>query len=367
MSDRPFPHPRENPHCAGHDDAFAAFERARKSGRLPHAWLLQGPRGIGKATLAYRLARHLLAGPDENADDPDSPVFRRIAHGSEPDLHVLSRRPHPRTGKLQNHIVIETVRETIERMHETASGTRGRVIIVDAVDILNVNAANSFLKLLEEPPPSTVLLLVCHRPGAVLATIRSRCAQMTLRPPDTATTARIITPWLDDRPAGEIDALARLAEGSPGRALKLAGTGFLEAYAALLEAASPQPPDAASPQPHARLDPTLSTRAIFDILAGMLDRGDIHLAGDLLRQTLHRLCLSASGVSTGAPLVDRESERLSAIAESGPLDHWASLWDKLSSLSNRVELLNNDARQELMLAAIDLVNGSATPNRLSPI
>ncbi|MEZ5836844.1 MAG: hypothetical protein R3D03_14085 [Geminicoccaceae bacterium] len=91
-----------------------------------------------------------------------------MAHLSHGDLHLINRRPHPRTGGMQRHIVIETVREVIDKLHETASGRRGRVVLVDAADLFNTNAASGFLKILEEPPPQTVVLLVCHRPRAVL-------------------------------------------------------------------------------------------------------------------------------------------------------------------------------------------------------
>ena len=359
MTDLPFPRPRENPLCLGHDRAFDLFERARHSGRLPHAWLLQGPRGIGKATFAFRLARHMLAPSDQNPDDPQSAIFRQVAHLSHGDLHLINRRPHPRTGRMQSHIVIETVREVVDKLHETASGRRGRVVLVDAADLFNTNAANGFLKILEEPPPQTVVLLVCHRPGAVLPTIRSRCAQLNLRPLSLDGTVDVIGPWLPDRQPDRIEALARLADGSPGRALKLALTGFLEAYAGLLDAAA------------GTADHDLPSQAIFDVLTEFYGRSDIHMTAELLGQTLHRVALLSGGADLGRPLVEHEEQRLAAISAGSPLDHWTSLWNKLNGLASRVDKLNNDPRQELMLAAMMFADrpthgsGSSAPSFLA--
>ena len=115
------PAPRQNPNCLGHEQVEKAFHRALASGRLPHAWLLSGPRGIGKATLAFAFARILLAKPMEDARDPNSAIFRQVAQSSPPDLIVLERRPHPKTGKMQTEIVVDAVRAAIDGMHRTTA------------------------------------------------------------------------------------------------------------------------------------------------------------------------------------------------------------------------------------------------------
>ena len=134
---------------------------------MPHAWLLRGPRGVGKATLAYRFARRLLAGDDHAraATDPTHPVFRMVANKAHPDLRVLERVVNPKTGKLSKDILVDQVRYADEAMYATAARAGRKVLLVDPADELNTSGANALLKLLEEPPASVVILLVCQRPG----------------------------------------------------------------------------------------------------------------------------------------------------------------------------------------------------------
>src|SRR4029077_8606625 len=174
-----------------------------KSGRIAHAWLIGGAPGIGKATLAVRLAGFVLAHPDPGAPDvqnatslavdPSHPVARRIAAQAQGDLLVLERGVNEQTGKPYTVIRVDDVRRTVSFFGSTAGAGGWRVAIVDAVDDLQREGANALLKVLEEPPQHSLLLLVSHAPGRELPTIRSRCRRLLLRPLTTGDVIRAVT------------------------------------------------------------------------------------------------------------------------------------------------------------------------------
>jgi DNA polymerase-3 subunit delta' len=224
--------PRETNVLFGHAEAERALLDAYKSGRMPHAWLIGGQPGIGKATLAYRLARFVLAHPDPAAAevqsapslavDPESLVARRIAAQAQGDLLVLTRVINEQTGKLYTVIRVDDVRRTVSFFGSTAGEGGWRVAMVDAVDDLQREGANALLKVLEEPPPRTLLLLISHAPGRELPTIRSRCRRLLLRPLDTSDVARALADATgraaDD---AEVATAAAASDGSVARALQL--------------------------------------------------------------------------------------------------------------------------------------------------
>ncbi|MBC7767716.1 MAG: DNA polymerase III subunit delta', partial [Phycisphaerales bacterium] len=198
------PHPRETFSFYGHDAEEAALAEGLRSGRMHHAWLLAGAKGLGKATLAYRFARAALGapkiGPRPFDVDPEQTVARRISALSHPDLFVLRRGLNDR-GKPRREITVDDARELGHFFSLAPSEGGMRVAIIDAVDDLNRNAANAILKTLEEPPARSVLLLVCHAPGAILPTIRSRCRRLALRPqPDDIVRAALGAPKIGPRP-----------------------------------------------------------------------------------------------------------------------------------------------------------------------
>lgn len=214
-------HPRLTYDMIGHDDAEAALADALGGARMHHAWLITGARHLGKATLAYRAARVALGARRVGARpldvDPEDHVVRRISALSHPDLFILRRGLNDR-GRPKRDISADDAR-ALSGFFAMAPAEGGmRIAIVDAVDDLNRFAANAILKTLEEPPPRTMLLLVCHSPGAVLPTIRSRCRKLSLRP----LADDLIKKQLGD---AATPALIRAAKGRPGFAALLAANG----------------------------------------------------------------------------------------------------------------------------------------------
>jgi DNA polymerase-3 subunit delta' len=221
------PDPRRTTSLFGHEAAERTLLDAYRSGRIPHAWLIGGAPGIGKATLAFRMARFVLAHPDPNSAavqaatslevEPDHPVVGLVAAQSHPDLLVLERTLSD-TGKLRTVIRVDDARKVAAFLGATAGLGGWRVVIVDAVDDLNAESANALLKGLEEPPARTLFLLVSHAPGLVLPTIRSRCHRLLLRSLSPDALARALQEATGEAVDPEVIAAG---EGSVSRALSL--------------------------------------------------------------------------------------------------------------------------------------------------
>ena len=232
------PHPRETSALFGHREAEAALLNAYRSGRIPHAWLICGAQGIGKATLAYRMARFVLTYRDPSTPavqratlsvDPNNSVARHIAAGTHGGLLTLERTLNDK-GVMRSVITVDETRETIGFFGWAPAAVEGwRVCIVDTVDELNPNAANALLKILEEPPQQSLFLLVSHAPARVLVTIQSRCRKLPLRPLATCDVVRAAALASDvaiDNPV--LTEAASASEGSVARALTLRGGDALK-------------------------------------------------------------------------------------------------------------------------------------------
>lgn len=227
INDDGIAHPRQTTALFGHAAAERTLLEAYRSGRIPHAWLIGGSPGIGKATLAFRMARFVLAHPDPASSEvkaattlavaPDNPAAGLIAAQSHPDLLVLERTLSD-TGKLRTVIRVDDARKVASFLGATAGLGGWRVVIVDAADDLNAESANALLKGLEEPPARTLFLLVSHAPGSVLPTIRSRCHRLLLRALAPDDLARALAAATGQEPD---PAVVAASEGSVSRALSL--------------------------------------------------------------------------------------------------------------------------------------------------
>ncbi len=230
------PQPRATYDLEGHAEAERVLADAIASGRMHHAWLLWGPQGVGKATLAWRAIRRLLgASPDASGAplgaEPDDPVCRRLEAGAHGDLLVLER-PADARGGLKAEIPVAAARAAGRFFSTTASGDGWRACLVDAADDLSLSAANALLKTLEEPPPRSVFFLVAHSRGRAPVTIRSRCRQLGLTAPGVAAAAQVVMRHGELSAADAQDA-ARLAHGRPGRALRIAAADAAPLHARL--------------------------------------------------------------------------------------------------------------------------------------
>lgn len=225
----------------GHDAAVAAFRAALDAGRLHHAWLLAGPEGVGKARFAMKAALRVLAqgaGPAVDADGldvPDAhPVAPLVEAGSHPDLMRLARLPSDNAAGIARSISVDQVRGLHRLFDTTPSLSPWRVVIIDSADDLEGRAApNALLKLLEEPPPHSVFLLVSHFPDRLLPTIRSRCRLLRFKPLEDDAMASALRAALPEAGESEIAALVRGGQGAPGRAIAQRGLDLDALEAAL--------------------------------------------------------------------------------------------------------------------------------------
>ena len=294
------PEPAENFRLVGHVEEAGLLAGAYRAGRLHHAILLAGPLGIGKATLAFRLARHLLKYPDASAapeilEDADtaSPLYRQIATGAHPSILHLTRPFDDKRKVFRTVITVEEIRRVNRFLSMTSHDGSYRIVIVDSADDMNTSAANALLKNLEEPPARTIFLLISHSPGRLLPTIRSRCQTVRPKPLDGASLQAVLQMLETDLPQdpAALAALAERSEGSARTAILLTQFGGLEIGGALdrvlgagnFDVAEAQRlADAVSGRDQA-IQFTIFNRAALDAVAGAASRaagaGDVERAG----------------------------------------------------------------------------------------
>lgn len=325
------PDPRANPLLLGHDAAQAVLAEAMRTGRMHHAWLITGPEGIGKATLAFRFARRLFAGPPPGASlavAEQSTVFRRVAAGAHADLLTIEREYDAKRKKMRREIVVDDVRRVAGFLHLTPAEGGWRVVVVDEAERTdNPAVPNILLKTLEEPPPRTVLLMTSAAPERLLPTIRSRCRRLRLGALDDATLADLLARYLPDADDTARARLLALGEGSIGRALELAeggGVAVADLVGQVLDAA----PDLTAARGHAVADALGRDEDAFATFMALLRAG---------------LAAAVRAVASGRPDPDQ-----SRLIGARPLDAWVDVWHGLARLQHETEGLNLDKRQAIL-------------------
>jgi len=327
------PLPRHQSALIGHHEAEQTLLDAYRSERLHHAWILGGPKGIGKSTLAYRFARFAIAHPDRFSSgvahasdlsvDPSHPVFRQVASGAHPNILHLRRiwNDKKRPPGLTGDIPVDAVRKTVSFFGTTASASSWRFCIVDSADEMNASSANALLKILEEPPVNSLFLVLSHTPGRLLPTIRSRCRQLDLQALTSDEITRGLPVVAPDTPVApdQMADITRFADGSMRAALTLLsgdGLAINRGFVGLAEAA-----------PNHDIG---ALHAFADLIAarGATDNWDIflHIARDWLHQRMKR------------DVADQPAR----------LVRWAEVWDKLQRSAGDAEALNLDKKQVVL-------------------
>ena len=341
-------HPRLTPRLVGHGPAEEVLLSAHASGRLPHGWLITGPRGVGKATLAYRFARFLLEQGDP-ADDgglfgappppasldvsQDSRTFRLMAQGGHPGVTAVERAWDEKAKRLRGEIVVDDIRR-LHGFFGMTSDAPWRIAIIDSADEMNRQAANALLKMLEEPPKRAVLLLLAHAPGRLLPTIRSRCQTLALRPLADGQVAAVLDDHQVVLPPGDRELVIALGNGSPGRAMTLAEAGGAELYRKAAGLLGELP----------RVNPS-ALHALGDAVSGRQSIDDFRLLGELLGGMLQRLVAFAATGGREREAVPGETALFAGIAPRAALDQWIEVWENTGHLFSRAEAVNLEPKQ----------------------
>ena len=333
------PHPRDTQRLLGQDAAEQSFLDAYNTGRLHHGWLMIGPRGTGKATLAYRIARFLLSQPMDDGGmfgapepptslqtDPEHPVTRRIAARAEPALFVLrrggagssdsDRQKNLEAGKFAQDIRVDDVRKLNDFFNFSSADGGRRVVIVDAADEMNVQAANALLKRLEEPPERATILLISHQPSRLLPTIRSRCRELRLSPLNEADMAQALQQALPETTLDQ-NALTALTSGSVGEAIRMTNLSGPAIYAELVGLFASLP----------RMDRARAQR-LADAAAQRGAEDKLDMLVDLIALALARL--ARAGALGVTPTPEATQGEAQMIARLSPNPHQARRWAEVA-------------------------------------
>jgi len=348
----------------GHGAAEHTFSDAFSSDRLQHAWLISGPRGIGKASLAWKFAKFLLTqgsgtdaglfgepepAPSATLDvDPNNPEVKRIAAGGHGGLLVVERSINEKTGQLRADIVVQDIRRVNNFFAQTSAEGGWRVAIIDAADEMNANAANALLKILEEPPEKSILLLVAHAPGKLLPTIRSRCRTLKLNTLSEESVQAVLSARFPNLSDEEMLALARLSEGAPGRAVQMAledGVGLYRQMGGLI---------ADLP----RLNVPAAHQLAVQLAAKNAD-ARYRLFIQIFTAWLERLIRQLATQSAAQDILQGESAQIARISALAGVDRWIQLWEKVGQLVLRADAVNLDKKQVI----ISLLTGLAAVSR----
>ncbi|WP_085338606.1 DNA polymerase III subunit delta' [Aquidulcibacter paucihalophilus] len=335
------PHPRAVFELFGHETAEAELADSLSGGRSHHAWLITGPKGVGKATLAYRFARRLLgaspASTSPLASLPDDPISRKIAQGAHADLRTATRLD-PEKGEIKRDVTVAAIRDLTHFFTMTSDGAGGvRVGIVDCADDMSSNAANALLKTLEEPPPGGTLILLAHAPGRLLPTLRSRCRRLDLACLSEDAMAKALP---------DVDVTTRaLGAGRPGRARALAALNAAKLYGSLSRYLSGLP--------RAPLDEALA------LAEACSDADRFHAVFDMMEDWLARAGRAGPGLEI-SEIEPGESILLARLAAGAGTDGAAKAWSHVREVRTKVEALNLD-RSLATLEALRAIRADLAP------
>ncbi len=319
------PLPEESESVAGHDEAKRTFLNSWQSGRLHHAWLLSGARGIGKATLAFHLAKILLSAA-RDSDGIDINVHRQVAQAAHPGLLHLSRPWDEKTKKFKMALSVDEIRRTQQFYGLTSATGNWRITIVDAADDMNASAANALLKVLEEPPNRSLFFVLSHAPGRLLPTIRSRCQFLPLSPLDETAIKDLLQSLDLEVNDTRINKAAQMSGGSIRQALQMLEGDVLEAWQRFEKLASAG--------------------------GGAGDWKTVHkLADTLSRRGQERAFLQFTEMA-GNWIADRA--RLNEDRSLPILARWAEVWEKVNRSVRLAEAYNLDRKQVILSLFSDL-------------
>ncbi len=357
--------PRNTHDLSGHEGAEQLFLDAFNAEKIHHAWMITGPKGIGKATLSYKMARFLLNNPPDDESGPglfgdvlekvavtsintdiESQPNQLISAGSNPDLMVIEKTEDPKTGKMRNNILVDDVRKINNFFHKTSTAGGWRVAIVDTADEMNRNAANAILKILEEPPENSILIILAHAPGKLLPTIKSRCRMLPLKQLKSATVKEILEKNFPEHEGNVIDGYVALSNGSPGYAISLIEHNGLKLYREMLGLLSTMP--------------NINVPLMHDFAGAITTKksGDMFLLfSEMLSQFISRMIRHVSYQGTNhthniKEALENEFELMEELGAIIPLDQWAELWEKISEKMKATDALNMDRKQTV----IDILN-----------
>ena len=308
------PHPRKTVNLFGHQKAQTEILNALKSKKIHHAWLVCGPKGIGKATLAWKMARTLLtmASSAVNSDGInsitnlnvaiDNPIYKKTLALTEPKLHLLRRNWDPKTEKFRQSITIEDIRALKGFFHLSSTDDGRRIVIIDSADDLQPAGANALLKILEEPPVKTTILIISHNPSRLLPTIKSRCRMLNLKPLDSKDLQKGIDQALGTNNKINNN-ISELANGSIGNAMHLLNNRGLEIYESLCKLFNSLP----------NLDRPKAIELASELTKKKSDQ-NFEILISMLNVFINRLALTGAGASPQVEIMQSEFDILNKLS-----------------------------------------------------
>jgi len=350
--------PRSNPDFFGHEDIEKYLLQDYLAGRMPHALILAGPPGIGKATLAFRLARYLFSQADgrqgaglfgDSAPPaslyvaPEHPVFRRVASAGHADLLTVEREFDEKKGRFKNDISVEAVRRIHPFLRMTAAEGGWRVVIVDGAECLNTSSQNALLKVVEEPPKKTLLILTTSQPGSLLPTIRSRCRMAPLKPLPEKVIGALLDKMLPGLGGEEKTSLSRLAEGSIGKALQFHHDAGVALYRELLGVVSALP----------ELD-MVKVHGLAEKIGKYGAEQSYAAATEIMAGWCERQARATARGQALADVLPGDAAVFKKLDGIYPPGHFLRAWEKISQLVQQTETYNLDKRQAIIGAFLAL-------------